>query len=340
MNERLNWSLPSFEIARIGSLRVRVSLWFLPLVPLFPFRFGWTLGAVVLGFLVLSIFLHELGHVCLARLTGGSASEIHLSPFGGLAAVQPGRGTWAHLATTAAGPLVNLVLCMAVFPGYYAPETLWWVLNPLEFPIAQLREEHLLVDLGLALFAVNWLLMLVNILPILPLDGGRIVRTLLLSRIHPELVDRVAVQSSMVAAGLLSLVGVYGNWSLVVFLAAVLFVANLVQFFEHEVIDRDEESFLGYDFSEGYTSLDRSLPPAADPEPPASQRGLLEQWRERRKQQREQALRRQQEEAERQLDDLLAKVHAHGIGSLTPREQQLLKQVSDLLRERGKRPSS
>ncbi len=339
MNERLNWMLPSFEITRIGSLQIRISLWFLPLIPLFPLRFGWTLGAAVLGILVLSIFLHELGHVCLARWTGGTATEIHLSPFGGLAAVQPGRGTWSQLVTTAAGPFVNLVICLTVFPSYYAPETLWRVLNPLEFPVAQLHDEHLLQELGLIVFAVNWLLLLVNSLPILPLDGGRIVRTLLLARIHPELVDRVAVQVSMVAAGLLSLVGVYGDWSLVVFLAAILFVTNLVQFFEHEVIDRDEESFLGYDFSEGYTSLDRSEPPAGNSQPAASQRGLLDQWRERRRQQREQALRRQQEEAERQLDDLLAKVHAHGIGSLTSREQQLLQQVSDLLRDRGKRPS-
>ncbi len=339
MNERLNWMLPSFEITRIGSLQIRVSLWFLPLIPLFPLRFGWTLGAAVFGILVLSIFLHELGHVCLARWTGGTATEIHLSPFGGLAAVQPGRGTWSQLVTTAAGPFVNLVICLTVFPSYYAPETLWRVLNPLEFPVSQLHDEHLLKELGLIVFAVNWLLLLVNSLPILPLDGGRIVRTLLLARIHPELVDRVAVQFSMVVAGVLSLVGVYGDWTLVVFLAAVLFVTNLVQFFEHEVIDRDEESFLGYDFSEGYTSLDRSEPPAGNSQPTASQRGLLDQWRERRRQQRAQALRRQQEEAERQLDDLLAKVHAHGIGSLTSREQQLLQQVSDLLRDRGKRPS-
>lgn len=339
MNERLNWMLPSFEIGRIGSLQIRISLFFLPLVPVFLVRFGWALGLVVLGVLVLSVFLHELGHVLLARWTGGTATEIQLSPIGGLAMIQAGRGTWAQIVTTAAGPFVNLVICLAVFPSYYARDTLWGVLNPLVLPVSGLSEETLLKDLGLVTFSINWVLLLINILPILPLDGGRIVRTMLVTRTHPELVDRLAVQVSMVAAGLLALGGLFGDWSGVVFLGAALLIVNLVHLFESEAIDRDEESFLGYDFSEGYTSLDRSAPALGSAQSAESQRGLVEQWRERRRQQREQALRRQQEEAERQLDDLLAKVHAHGMSSLTSREQQLLKQVSDLLRERGKRPS-
>jgi len=327
---------PSFELARLGSLRVRVNLWFLPLLPLFPLRYGFTLGSVVLAVLVVSILLHELGHVLLARLTGGSASEIHLSPIGGLAMVQPGRGLFAQLVTIAAGPFINLMICLAVFPRYYAPSALWGILNPLEFPIAKFTEEQWLSELGLVTFTINWILFLVNLLPILPLDGGRMIRSLMATRIHPELVDRSAVRASIVFAGLLALVGLYGDWSSVVFLGAALMMVNLVQFFEHEAIDREDESFLGYDFSEGYTSLDRSAPASNSS---ATQRSLLEQWRERRRQQREQALRRQQEEAERQLDELLAKVHAHGMNSLSPHEQHLLRQVSDLLRERGKRPS-
>lgn len=339
MNERLNWMLPSFELVPIGSLRVRISLYFVPLLVLLPLWFGLKLGAVVLAILFLSVFIHELGHVCLARLTGGSATEIHISPLGGLATVQMGRGTWSQLVTILAGPFANLLVCLAVYPKYYAPEVLWGILNPLEFPIGELSDERLLKDLGLVTFALNWRLLLINLMPILPLDGGRVVRTILVTRKHPEVVDRFAVQVGMVASALLSVGGLYGNWSVVVFIGAVLFILNLIQLFENEAIDRDDDSFLGYDFSEGYTSLDRSAPSGASTQPADSQQGLLDQWRERRRQQREQALRRQQEEAERQLDDLLAKVHEHGMDSLTSREQQLLKQVSDLLRERGKRPS-
>lgn len=339
MSERLNWMLPSFEVTRIGPVHVRISLFFLGLLPILVFRLGWSLGSTLMAILTLSVLLHELGHVCLARWTGGAASEIHLSPIGGLAMVQPGRTTWSQVSTAAAGPFVNFVLCVALFPKYYAPEALWGILNPLQLPIAKLGDDRLWVDLGLLAFSVNWLLLLINLLPILPLDGGRLVRTMLLSRMHPELVDRFAVQISMVAAGFLALGGLFGDWSVIVFLGSVLFIVNMVQLFESESIDRDDDSFLGYDFSEGYTSLDRSTPSNTSTQPAESQRGLLQQWRERRRQQREQALRRQQEEAERQLDDLLAKVHANGMSSLSSHEQQLLKQVSDLLRERGKRHS-
>ena len=336
MNERLNWMLPSFELARIGSLQIRVSLFFLPLVPVFLIRLGWVLGLAFLGILMVSVFLHELGHVCMARWTGGSASEIHLSPIGGLAGVQSGRGTWSQIVTTVAGPFVNLVLCMAVFPSYYAPEFLWGILNPLKLPVAQFHDDQLLKELGLLVFSANWLLLVINVLPILPLDGGRVVRALLMSRKHPELVDRFAVQIGMLAAGLVALGGLLGDSSGVVFFGAALFIVNMVQLFETESIDAEEESFLGYDFSEGYTSLDRSAP-ANTTTHPESRKGLIDQWRERRRLQREQAMRRQQEEAERQLDTLLEKVHSQGMNSLTSREQQLLKHVSELLRERGKR---
>jgi stage IV sporulation protein FB len=339
MNERLNWMTPSFEIARIRSVQIRVSLYFLLFGLLFTIRFGLSLGCLIFGTLLVSVILHEAGHVVLARLTGGSASEIHLTPLGGLAAVQPGRGPWAQLVTTVAGPFVNLTICLAVFPSYYAPQALWGVLNPLVFPVGQLHEGRWLQELGLVVFAVNWILVVINLLPILPLDGGRLVRILLTTRIHPELVDRRTLQISMAGGAILSMAGLLGDVSVVVFLGAALFVLNLLQLIEDESTEKEDDSFLGYDFSEGYTSLDRSAPqpgtaPAAD-----SKHGLLERWRERRRRQREQTLRRQQEEAERQLDDLLAKVHSHGMNSLTTREQRLLRQVSDLLRERGKRPS-
>lgn len=336
MNERLNWMLPSFEFPRIGNLRVRLDLTFFLIGTIFVFRLGWQLGFAVLGILLVSVFLHELGHVCLARLTGGTATEIRLTPIGGLATVQPGRGTWAHVVTTAGGPFVNLAICLAVL--WIVPaESYRRAFYPFEFPLATLDPEHLWSDLGIAIFAVNWVLFLLNSLPILPLDGAQIVRSILASRIHPELVKRCAVQISMVVAGLLSLAGLVFDISPLVFVFAVLFVVNLVEFFENERIDREEDSFLGYDFSEGYTSLDRSAPMGAGTQPAEPPTSLIEQWRERRRQQQEQTVRKQQEEAEQQLDQLLAKVHEHGMGSLTSREQQMLKRVSDLLRDRGKR---
>ena len=138
-------------------------------------------------------------------------------------------------------------------------------------------------------------------------------------------------------SGLLMLAGLFGDWSAVVFLGAILMVVNVIQLFEEQISDELDDSFLGYDFSEGYTSLDRSAPASSTPR--EANLSPLQRWREQRRLKRELENRQEQAEAERQLDSLLAKVHEQGMASLTAREQRLLQQVSDLLRERGKRPS-
>ena len=336
MSDRLSWMLLSFPLPQLGSLRIRVSWFFLLFACVFGLRFGWALGLTVVGILLVSVLLHELGHVVAARLTGGSASEIHLTPVGGLAHVQPGRGTRSQVFTAAAGPFINFLVCLVAFPSSYAPEALWGVLNPLVLPVATLDGGHLARDLGLITFAVNWLLLLINLMPIVPLDGGQIVRALLATRIHPELVGRAAVRIGLFFSGLLMLTGLFGDWSVVVFLGAILMVVNVIQLFEEQISDELDDSFLGYDFSEGYTSLDRSAPASSTPR--EARLSPLQRWREQRRLKREHEERQEQAEAELQLDSLLAKVHEHGMASLTAREQRLLRQVSDLLRERGKRP--
>lgn len=340
MSDRLSWMLLSFPLPQLGSLRIRVSWFFLLLVLVYAIRFPMVLALTVVGILLVSVLLHELGHVAGARLTGGAASEIHLTPLGGLAFVQPGRGTWAQVITTAAGPFVNLLICFAAFPGSYAPDALPGVLNPLVLPVdpqGALSGDRLMRDLGLITFAVNWLLLLINLLPIVPLDGGHLVKAVLATRIHPELVSRAAFQIGTFFSGVLMLAGLFGDWSPIVFVGAILMVVNVVMLFEEQTSELLDDSFLGYDFSEGYTSLDRSAP--AESTPRETPQSLLQRWREQRRLRREQDERQQRAEAERQLDSLLAKVHEHGMASLTAREQRLLQQVSDLLRERGKRPS-
>ena len=337
MSDRLSWMLLSFPLPSPGTLRVRVNFFFLVISLIFAVRYGWALGLTLVALLLVSVFLHEWGHVVAARLTGGSASEIHLTPLGGLALVQPGRDTFSQIFTAAAGPFMNLLICLLLFPSYYAPETLWGIFNPLVLPVSQLSEDQLLRDLKLLAFSLNWLLLIVNMLPIVPLDGGQILRAAMATRIHPELVGRASAKASLFFSGALMLAGLMGDWSIVVFLGAILMVVNVVQLLEEQSSDFMDEEFQGYDFSEGYTSLDRAAHESATS--PDGTLNPLQRWREQRRIKREIEERQQQVDAEQQLDGLLAKVHEHGMASLTAREQRLLQQVSDLLRERGKRPS-
>jgi Zn-dependent protease len=113
--------------------------------------------------LFLIVMLHEFGHALACRQVGGQANQIMLWPLGGVAYVNPPQRPGATLWSIAAGPLVNV----ALFP----------ILLVLSRLATASSDAHALlwfltwrVDLGLLVF---------NMLPIYPLDGGQILRSLL-----------------------------------------------------------------------------------------------------------------------------------------------------------------
>jgi Zn-dependent protease len=113
------------------------------------------------------ILLHEFGHALACRQVGGNADQIVLWPLGGVAYVSPPPRPGATLWSIAAGPLVNVILA--------PPLTLLVALGSSgwgdEFPNA-----YALVK---AICFINYGLLVFNLLPIYPLDGGQIVRALL-----------------------------------------------------------------------------------------------------------------------------------------------------------------
>src|SRR5438876_8210872 len=121
MRDPLSWSIP---LVRVFGITVRVHVFF-PLVALGiilrvhflkdnpPQSKLWIDAAVMVGLLFVAVLLHEFGHCFGARLVGGDAHEVLLWPLGGLAAVDVPHTPRAHFLTTAAGPLVNLLLCLA-----------------------------------------------------------------------------------------------------------------------------------------------------------------------------------------------------------------------------------
>ena len=89
-----------------------------------------------------------------------------------------------------------------------------------------------------------------------------------------------------------------------------------------------EDDLFGYDFSQGYTSLER--PPAAARHHP----GPLRRWLEQRRQIRERRLRELEAEEERRVDEVLIRIKESGKESLTSEEQSLLERVSARYRNR------
>ncbi len=118
--------------------------------------------------LFLIVMLHEYGHALACRQVGGTANQIVLWPLGGVAYVNPPPRPGATLWSIAAGPLVNVVLLPVLFVLVIVGRSLGW---PEAIPDAYaLLRAVLYINLGLLIF---------NMLPIYPLDGGQILRSLL-----------------------------------------------------------------------------------------------------------------------------------------------------------------
>ena len=95
-----------------------------------------------------------------------------------------------------------------------------------------------------------------------------------------------------------------------------------------------EEGLFGYDFSQGYTSLERSQPPQQQPKRKARP-NFIQRWLQRRAERKRIREEEQRQADERRLDELLDKVQQHGLESLSVEERRFLTKCSAKLRNRN-----
>ena len=114
------------------------------------------------------VLLHEFGHALACRQTGGSADHIVLWPLGGIAFVNPPRRPGAVLWSIAAGPLVNVALAPVL-------ELLWISAGRPGWGDDVADPSRLILMIRF----INYGLLIFNLLPVYPLDGGQILRALL-----------------------------------------------------------------------------------------------------------------------------------------------------------------
>jgi Zn-dependent protease len=149
--------------------------------------------------LFLIVLIHEFGHVLACRQTGGVSNEILLWPLGGVALVSPPQRASAQLWTIAAGPLVNVVLYpLLMLATTWLDASEWGARSPD------------LVRLTFTLWTINKWLLIFNLLPIYPLDGGQIVRSLLWFGIGRARSLQVAATIGLI--GIVALAG-YRAWT-------------------------------------------------------------------------------------------------------------------------------
>lgn len=162
-----------------------------------------------------SVLLHELGHAVVARRFGVRTLEIVMFPIGGVAALErmpkPRDEFWIALA----GPMVNAVIAAALFGWLAATQGL--------MPLELLREP---TDANLAqrIAIGNLLLFAFNLLPAYPMDGGRILRSLLAIWKPEEEATRIAAGAGQMFAILIGLAGLLGGNFMLVFIALFVYL--------------------------------------------------------------------------------------------------------------------
>jgi stage IV sporulation protein FB len=335
MRDPMTWSVP---IGSVFGITIKVHI-LLPVVALgLILKAGlrasappeiWGYAAGMMGLLFLSVLLHEFGHSFAARAVDGDSHEIMLWPLGGLASCDIPQTPRAHLITAAGGPFVNALL-FAIAGGVMAyfhvlpPMDPWWDpydlrLSPWPTTGGDLTSAPWMGWLA-RFFYINWLLFWFNIVLIgFPMDGGRIFQALLWPRMGFAASMRAAIFAGFITALCVGVYSVAMESVLMGFLALFIYTTCRHQWLilEHG----GDEAMFGYDFSQGYTSLEREPPPRRRPN--FWQRFL--QKRAQAKLQRELA---EREGEESRMDMLLEKVQREGLHALTDEERRFLTRVS------------
>lgn len=219
----------SFRVARVSGIDIRVHLTFGLILLIGAAHWGFPYGATgaVFGALfMLTLFacvaLHELGHSLVAQRFGVSVKEILLLPIGGVARLgrEPSRPVH-ELLIAIAGPLVNVVIAVALIagsllvwgPGWFAEGT---------FARAALAGPSVGTFVASLLFS-NVALAVFNMIPALPMDGGRVLRSILAMLLGKLRATTIAATVGQILAAGLGLLGLMSSNVILVLIGVFVF---------------------------------------------------------------------------------------------------------------------
>jgi stage IV sporulation protein FB len=332
MRDLLSWNL---SLGRWAGVQIRLHVFFV-LFAVFVLHFGAQekmagYAAVFVGLLFVSALAHELGHCFAAWKLGGTTDQVLLWPFGGLSHINVSQEPQVELVTTVAGPLVNMSICtlatpLLVFTGANIME----LANPFELPgMDGLTAQNVLK----MTFWTNSLLTMVNLLPAFPLDGGRLLRALLWQKFGYRSAVQLVVRAAKLSA-LFLCIGAWWVWTSYPFASLPLALLGIFLYFSAKqeadrLLDHDGgDGVFGYDFSQGYTSLERHY--QSRPRDP----GPLRKWLETRRAARLERQQKIEEDEERRVDEILMRLHEAGPSGLSDEDRALLDRVSARYRNR------
>ena len=159
-------------------------------------------GVLFFAGLFVCVLLHEYGHALAARRYGIATRDITLLPIGGVARLErmPEK-PWQEFVVAVAGPAVNVVIAAGLLAGLFLRNT-WELPATPSVTSGGLIERLLLANVFLVLF---------NLLPAFPMDGGRVLRSLLAMRLNYARATGIAAAIGKGMAVLFGFAGLFGN---------------------------------------------------------------------------------------------------------------------------------
>ncbi|MGK7371355.1 MAG: site-2 protease family protein [Candidatus Halalkalibacterium sp. M3_1C_030] len=180
-------------------------------------------SSAFIGLLFLCVVFHEYGHALTARRFGINTEKITLLPIGGVASLEDmPEDPKQEFLVAIAGPLVNVAIALLLYP-----------LVPLENYVNQSPEELQQTlstiqasNLLFYLFSANVMLVLFNLLPAFPMDGGRVLRALLSMKMNRVMATKIASGVGQFLAMIFFFIGIFYNPILLLIAIFVFFGAQ------------------------------------------------------------------------------------------------------------------
>ncbi len=195
----------SFKLFNFVGAPVELSLWFFLLPLLLP-----SISMVIAVFI--SVLVHEMAHAWMANKLGWRVNCIKIDLFTGSAHIDPNIHERDSIPVVAAGPLSNLCLASIVFLLTFIGSYLSISINPL------------LSQFLINMIVVNVILFIFNILPIYPMDGGRLVKDTLTLKLSSRRTAKITAGWVSLITSILLLIYAITSFSIILIVFCLLFI--------------------------------------------------------------------------------------------------------------------
>ena len=350
MIDRFSWTA-SFGRWRGVSLQVHLTF-FLFAAAVFFFEWHHLQGrgtvqgtgiATILIFLI-SVIAHELAHGFAASTLGGGIRTLNVTPWGGPSELQLPRDPREQLIVNAAGPFINAtIFVIGAFLLVSTDKSTWTALIDPMHPFALRYGEQLEISLIQIVTWVNFQLLLVNLIPAFPLDGSRILRSLILI-LNPrtttlKLENRILAIG--IATGLMMFVLAwfsrdlnYGDFQptwLFLSVAGILLIFGARYGYYLRAMQAQQEinlidQYMNYEVCDEFENSESWMTEFEE--------DTIAEWIQDQENRNEKAERSVAIDEETRVDAILKKLHESGSDALTEEEKAFLNRVSQQYRRR------